>query len=353
MHWSFARSLLPRLERLPAPLLAGGCCAALLLALLAGFVPGRDGREVRLPLRVLDAESHLVALSDTRPLDTTSWMVRLPFNSLESFPHAPFEMDESESSLIRFNDSGVSFLTKEGPRHVWPQGESPDLFQVLNREANGLPFGLTFNYTAVVDGKDMPWCAPLTSQSAQAAGMRKAWLSGKSLPYAELVTPWLERFKLDRELFYAIMYTESGFNPQVISRRGAHGLMQIVPSTAGDEVYRYLFGKQGQPHPAELLTPDVNIKYGAAYLHLLHTRHMDGITDPLSREYCAVAAYNGGSGAVLKLFGQSRDEAFEAINSHSPAEIYDLLQQRLPSSETRKFLRKVLSLKNGLSLAAR
>ena len=93
--------------------------------------------------------------------------------------------------------------------------------------------------------------------------------------------------------------------------------MQVVPATAGDEVHRWL-GRSGLPTASELLNPDNNIRYGTSYLHLLRTRHLEGIRDPQSLEYCVIAAYNGGSGAVLRHFGRTREEAFAAINELSP-----------------------------------
>ncbi len=349
---SFSFPLPERLKRVPLPVLAGGC-AALVLALLAGFVPGREERALRMPLTLAETEKSWTELYGTRPLDTTTWMVRLPFRHTDAPQAFPDELDEDPHNVVAFSDGGVSLLTSEGPRSLRVQADPQDLFLLLRRGTHGLPLGQSLNNTAVIDGKAMPWCVPTPGSEFQAASLRHAWLSRRVMPYGEHVRTWVERFKLDRDLVYAIMYTESGFNPQVISRRGAHGLMQIVPETAGGEVHKYLFGRPGQPRPGELLNPAVNIQYGTAYLHLLLKRHLGGVDDPLTREYCAVAAYNTGPGAVLKLFGNSREEAFAAINGHTPAQVYALLQQRLPAEETRQFLRKVLSLKNGLSLAAR
>lgn len=116
------------------------------------------------------------------------------------------------------------------------------------------------------------------------------------------------------------MQVESSFDPNQVSGRSAHGLMQIVPETAGREVNRWL-GREGEPSPGELLNPEQNIRYGVIYLHLLHSAHLDGISNPLSREYCAIASYNGGSGMVLRRFGSSREEAFDVINTMTPEEV--------------------------------
>lgn len=163
--------------------------------------------------------------------------------------------------------------------------------------------------------------------------------------YKATVQTYSQKYKLDTALVLAIVQTESGFNPGLISSRNAHGLMQIVPATAGGEVHRW-FGQQGLPSARDLLSPEYNIRYGTTYLHLLRTRHLDGIADAKSLEYCMVASYNGGSGAVLRFFGDSKDEAITTINGMTPEEVYMALSTRFPSAETRAFVGKVMGLKD-------
>lgn len=164
----------------------------------------------------------------------------------------------------------------------------------------------------------------------------------RSMRYHDTVRRFASRYGLDPALVLAVMQVESSFNPNEVSGRSAHGLMQIVPETAGREVNRWL-GQEGKPSAVELLNPEENIRYGVIYLHLLHSAHLNGIRDPLSREYCAIASYNGGSGMVLRQFGSSREEAFDAINAMSPEQVYRKLLESLPALETRSFVRKVLA----------
>ena len=164
----------------------------------------------------------------------------------------------------------------------------------------------------------------------------------RSLRYHDTVRRLAFRYGLDPALVLAVMQVESSFDPNQVSVRSAHGLMQIVPETAGREVRRWL-GEGGEPSSGELLNPEQNIRYGVIYLHLLHSAHLGGIKDPRSREYCAIASYNGGSNMVLRQFGASREEAVAAINAMTAEQVYNRLLQSLPARETRSFVRKVLA----------
>ena len=163
--------------------------------------------------------------------------------------------------------------------------------------------------------------------------------------YRELVEAAATRFNISRNLIYAIMQVESDFNPFAVSSAMAIGLMQVVQKTAGSDVYRLLHGRKGAPTRDSLFEPPTNITYGAAYLHLLDDRFLGGITDPVSREYCVIAGYNGGPGAVLRTFHRDRKQAPAAINTMPPSRVYEILRKQLPRAETRRYLGKVLEAK--------
>ena len=167
--------------------------------------------------------------------------------------------------------------------------------------------------------------------------------------YRPVVEKYADRYNLSPDLVFAIIYTESDFDPDLISNRSAHGLMQVVPDTAGGEVHRWL-GRTGKPSPSLLLHPETNIKYGTAYMYLLQNRHLSAIADPQSREYCAIAAYNIGTGGMLRTFGKSRDAAFEAINAMTPEQVRNTLLKKLSSRETKAFLAKVLKSRERFSM---
>jgi membrane-bound lytic murein transglycosylase C len=160
--------------------------------------------------------------------------------------------------------------------------------------------------------------------------------------YKPLVERSAKRFYVSKNLVYAIIKTESDFNPYAVSSAPAFGLMQIVPGTAGQDVYRFLNKRDGYPSREELFVPANNITYGSAYLHLLDDRYLLGIRNPVSREYCVIAAYNGGAGSVLGTFDEDRTKAVSKINSLAPGDVYRRLRGRLPSPESRRYLGKVI-----------
>ena len=84
---------------------------------------------------------------------------------------------------------------------------------------------------------------------------------------------------------------------------------------------------------------------GTAYLNVLTASELEAITDPVSREYCVISAYNTGPGNVLRTFGGSsknRDGALARINGLSAHAVYDTLRRQLPYAETRQYLQKVV-----------
>jgi membrane-bound lytic murein transglycosylase C len=167
----------------------------------------------------------------------------------------------------------------------------------------------------------------------------------RAAKFRPLVEQAASRFHVSRNLIYAIIRVESDFNPYAINSVPAVGLMQVVPQTAGSDVQAYLNGKPGEPTKASLFEPAYNITFGTAYLHLLGTRFLAGVGDDLSREYCVIASYNGGAGALLKTFSRDKDRAVQAINSRPPLAVYETIVEHHAASETRDYLKKVLAAK--------
>lgn len=167
--------------------------------------------------------------------------------------------------------------------------------------------------------------------------------------YETAVSRAAARYGLGERLIYSIVHTESSFNPFAVSPASAYGLMQVVPSSAGAEVYEFLHGKRGRPSREFLFDASNNIEYGAAYLHLLANRHFADVKDTGARELCVIAAYNGGPGAVQRTFGGSRQAALNRINSMTRQQVYRHLVKNLPSNETRRYVDKVLAALNSFS----
>jgi membrane-bound lytic murein transglycosylase C len=175
--------------------------------------------------------------------------------------------------------------------------------------------------------------------------MTRGHMLVRAVKFKPLVEAASRRFGISRTLIYAIIRVESDFNPYAINAIPAVGLMQVVPQTAGADVHQYLTKGRGEPSKAFLFEPQNNITYGTTYLHLLFTRHLPGVADPVSREYCVIASYNGGSGALLKTFDPNRARALAAINSRPPTAVYDTITRRHAAEETRQYLKKVLEAK--------
>ena len=98
------------------------------------------------------------------------------------------------------------------------------------------------------------------------------------------------RHDIDYELLQALVATESGFDAQALSPKGAMGLMQVLPATAE----RY--GVQGDKHRTieeKLYDPRINIATGSRYLRDLIAMFPGQIE-------LALAAYNAGEGAVQR-----------------------------------------------------
>jgi len=161
--------------------------------------------------------------------------------------------------------------------------------------------------------------------------------------YAPYVLAAANRYQIKSELIYAIIETESSFNPFAISHANAYGLMQIIPSTAGKDVYQRILKKPGMPTKKILFNAKENINIGTAYLHILQQQYLKKINKEQSRHYAVISAYNGGAGNVFKTFSHNRKQAPNVINSLSSPEVYRQLTQTHPKSESRRYLYKVVT----------
>ncbi len=163
--------------------------------------------------------------------------------------------------------------------------------------------------------------------------------------YKPLVDRYAKEYALSGNLVYAIIKTESNFNPYAVSSAPAFGLMQIVSSTAGSDVYRLLTNKKGSPSREFLFDPENNIRYGCAYLHILSSRYLKDIEDPINKEYCIIAAYNAGAGEVLRTFDSDRNRAPDRINMLKPLDVFETIQTQIAKEEARRYLVKVVNAK--------
>ncbi len=128
----------------------------------------------------------------------------------------------------------------------------------------------------------------------------KSSLANRANQYLPAIQQESAKRELPPALVLAIMHEESHFNPKAKSHVPAYGLMQIVPTTAGHDVNKLYRGKDKPMRANDLYDPNLNIETGTAYLKILQSRYLKGIKDPQSATYSVIAAYNTGSGNVLK-----------------------------------------------------
>lgn len=168
----------------------------------------------------------------------------------------------------------------------------------------------------------------------------------RSYKYADIVQRASRKYDIPEDLIYAIIKTESSFNPYAVSWANAYGLMQVVPKTAGKDVFKLVKKKSGQPSPEYLFNPENNIDTGTAYFYILKNRYLKDVSHPLSLEYSMISAYNGGTGGVLNTFNRNdRKRAMRDLNSLQPNQVYWALTKKHPNAEARRYLEKVTKFK--------
>lgn len=162
-----------------------------------------------------------------------------------------------------------------------------------------------------------------------------------------------EKFHIPTPLIYAIMETESFFNPYAKSPVPAFGLMQLVPATGARDAYKFLYNKDRLLKESYLYKPEKNIELGVAYMHVIYYKYLHKIQNPKTKLWVMIAAYNTGVINVLKSFMGPYDrnkygsmyvwknKAIDKLNKMKPEQVYHFLEKNLPSEETRNYLIRV------------
>ncbi len=165
----------------------------------------------------------------------------------------------------------------------------------------------------------------------------------RSKLYYDDVRKNAQKQNLPLSLVYAIMHSESSFNPLARSHVPAYGLMQIVPKTAGIDSYFFLYKQKKLVSSHYLYNAQNNIKMGSAYLHILYYSYLKKIKNPQSRLYCTIAAYNTGAGNIAWAFTRQYNmtRAAKEINKLTPQQVYDHLLKNLRFDEPKHYLVKV------------
>jgi peptidoglycan lytic transglycosylase C len=160
--------------------------------------------------------------------------------------------------------------------------------------------------------------------------------------YQAVVSRFANKFGVSESLVFGVIRAESDFNPFAVSPAPAFGLMQLVPESGGREGYKKARGRDHAPSRDFLFNAENNIELGTAYLGVLFGEQLNEVQNPVSREYCVIAAYNTGPSNVLRAFARDRRDALDMINRSQPPEVYDRLVHKLPYAETRRYVQKVV-----------
>lgn len=139
------------------------------------------------------------------------------------------------------------------------------------------------------------------------------------LKYETLVEKASKEYGVEKELIYAIIKCESGFDEDAKSHAGAHGLMQITPETF-EWVSKYQ-AKNKELKIADINKPEPNIKIGTLFVSTLIKKYKN--------EVLALCAYNAGMNAVDRWLRENVEFKKSADTEH------------IPYPETKEYVKRV------------
>lgn len=168
--------------------------------------------------------------------------------------------------------------------------------------------------------------------------------------YKNEVEKYCRKYNVNPAMVFAVMQTESSFNPKAKSHVPAYGLMQIVPTSAGKDCAQSLKKPFSKPTANYLYEPENNIEMGVHYLYLLKKRHYSGVKDSDSQDLCVIASYNTGAGNVSRALRKDTkiSKAIPQINSMSYEELFRYFEKNL-LPETQNYIRKVTERMNNFN----
>jgi soluble lytic murein transglycosylase-like protein len=194
---------------------------------------------------------------------------------------------------------GALFLAAASPA-------TADIYQYVDDEGvvhlTNFPQGTSARKAKLRAKTSAATSAPAASPSVSPAKNHRS--QGIPATYLEIINRTCEKFGMDPSLVHAVVKVESDYNTFALSRKGAMGLMQLMPQTALEMNVKNTF------------SPHENIEGGVRYLRSLIDRYEGNLS-------LALAAYNSGETSVNR---------WGTIP---------------PFKETREYVTKVLSLYNG------
>ena len=137
-------------------------------------------------------------------------------------------------------------------------------------------------------------------------------------PYDDLIKKNARAIGWDWKLLAALIWNESMFRIQVRSPRGAMGLMQMMPRTAGR------FGVD------DMLDPEENIEAGAQYISALQRIFSTYSTDPEVVTTLVISAYNCGEGRTMEDLEGREQSAETTAYIKSVLNLYDYFRGEEP-----------------------
>ncbi|MBO7431486.1 MAG: lytic transglycosylase domain-containing protein [Elusimicrobia bacterium] len=140
----------------------------------------------------------------------------------------------------------------------------------------------------------------------------------KALKFYPAIEQYSVEYNVDPLLITSVIKAESDFNPDAKSKKGAIGLMQIMPSTAKEIAEKYL--NIGTFHEEQLYDPQFNIRLGVYYVKLLSDMFNNNIN-------LVLASYNAGLGNVQKW------------HLENPIIEYD--SEEMPFKETKNYVSRI------------
>lgn len=124
----------------------------------------------------------------------------------------------------------------------------------------------------------------------------KYWIaSTHPVRYSQYIEIYAEQNDIDKYLVYAVIKTESGFDPEAVSNVGARGLMQIMEETF--DWIKYKLGDDETQY-SDMFDPKDNIRYGCYLLGYLY--------DEFGNIDATMAAYHAGRGKVNEWLADPR-----------------------------------------------
>ncbi|WP_353179514.1 transglycosylase SLT domain-containing protein [Salinisphaera sp. T5B8] len=251
--------------------------------------------------------------------------------------YAPLAAERSYHGYLAADALNQDYSLNERPLAVDPAARArveakPALARAYELRALGMDHAANLEWNAVIDGLDQ-------AALAQAARIAHEWgWHSRAIitlvkadywddldiryptPYSDAVRQFADDNDLDPAYVYAIMRTESLFQPAIRSSAGAVGLMQLLPGTARLVARRM---DASTPSSSALTIPEINIQLGAGYLAQMRERWDGNIA-------MATASYNAGPQRIARwLPDDDMDPTIWIAN--------------IPYTETRNYVQRAMS----------